>query len=363
MKKILLLLFISSFSFAQISVSSKHVGKNASKIKTKDLERFKNSTTLFILSTKFSKEEYDRILKDVWTFTEYEILDDPNNLDREKYYNGNYSFAELRNIQGAIKSGAFIPNLGESFNKKNTYKYCIEFYLVDSKKILKKINKLKSKKNEQDDDYIIDLLGAYRSYNTSIGRIYFDPKGNNQKSDLKNSKGFHFGSGEKKFRTLRHQNIINEFEFENYKLGYLKNYFQLINNKLSSSELFGLYEDKTNIELSNLSIEKLYFPDYIEKIKDYDFEIEQLTTKGLNTKILKGEEFYYAMKTRVRSVGDFTYIVNSKTGACIYYDATAMLGLSNIFDMKKKLIIDGDDFSKAIKKAKKKLDKANKKKK
>lgn len=116
------------------------------------------------------------------------------------------------------------------------------------------------------------------------------------------------------------------------------------------------------IDLGYLSNKKIYYPDYIEQIKDYEFDHKQLTTEELNTKILNGDDFYYIMKTRIRSVGDFTYIINSKTGYCFYYDATAVLGLSNIFDLKRKLTIKGKDFSKAIKKTRKKLDKATRKK-
>lgn len=347
MKKLLLLLLITSFSFAQISVSSRHVGKNPSKINKKDLENFKNSTTLFILSNKFTKEEYNTILKEVWTFSKYEILENTNDLDREKYYNGNYTFAELKTIQSSTKMGASLAN-------KTTYIYCIDFYLVNHVKSLKKIKKIKNKEYTETDDLKMDLLKAYKSYNTSIARIYFDPQGQNQKSDSENTKGITLGSGKKKFRLLRYTNVINKFEFENYKLGYLKNYFQLINSKLSSTELFGLYEDKTVIDLGYLSNKNLYYPDYIEQIKDYDFDQKQLTTEELNTKILNGDDFCYLMKTRIRSVGDFTYIINSKTGSCFYYDATAVLGLSNIFDLKRKLTVKGKNLSKTIKKARKK---------
>ena len=73
-RTVLLLLFLACQGFAQVSVGPKHVGVPGY-FKKGELERFKNTETIFVLSSVYDRAEYERILRDSWDVTPYRIID------------------------------------------------------------------------------------------------------------------------------------------------------------------------------------------------------------------------------------------------------------------------------------------------
>jgi hypothetical protein len=333
---IILILFSSSIS-SQISISASHVGR-LKEIKQEDFNKFKKTKTIFLLSNIYSNEEYDQVLKSSWNITDYEIISfkdfDINNYSLEKN-----SFAVLGGhiVEFQTKNGLF--------RKYFTY---VEFFMFDEKDKLKEVNKFKEMSQKKKDKY--DILEKNR---LNFARFYLLPT-NDYLMDCINLKGIDYLSN----RTF------NEDVFYNYKLGFLKNYFQFINNKISNSENYWFYQENSHTKkLVDLKTKTLYVPAYLikhlvrdennnEKVdekledyfKDYSYKYELIEDDVVNTKILNNEEFYYLRYARVNSER-FIQIVNSKTGEIVY--TNYITGMS--IRLKPKHI---EEISKTISKSK-----------
>jgi hypothetical protein len=149
--------------------------------------------------------------------------------------------------------------------------------------------------------------------------------------------------------------------FFNYKLGFLKNYFQKINDLIKNEEVYWMYEDDYLPELKKLSNHKLYIPSYmtikyngwkrqdsekndknVEDIfKKYDYQYEIISDEDLNNKILNNQELYYLRYVRMNAER-FLQVVNSKTGEIIYRNYITGLSYKikskHIKDLNKKII-------------------------
>ena len=312
MKKLFLfiLLFVMSLNFAQVSVSASHVGR-LKEIKQEDFDKFKKTKTIFLLSNIYSKEEYVQVLKSSWNITDYEIINfkdfDINDYSLEKN-----SFAVLG---GHIVE---VQTKTSSYRKYFTY---VEFFMFDEKDKLKEINKFKEMSQKKKDKY--DILEKNR---LNFARFYLLPT-NDFLIDVIKKKGMDYLSN----RTF------NEEVFYNYKLGFLKNYFQFINDKISNNENYWFYqEDSFTEKIADLKSKTLYVPAYLMKhlvrdeennekvdekledyFKDYSYKYELIEDDEINNKILNNEEFYYLRYARVNAER-FIQIVNSKTGEIIY---------------------------------------------
>ena len=120
----------------------------------------------------------------------------------------------------------------------------------------------------------------------------------------------------------------------NFKLGYLKNYFQKINDDLIKNANFNCYDEFINKEkLRELKSKKLIFTNEIigkveknssknekeinELLSEYKYEHEVISIDELNKRILNNNEFYYFTYTQINAKKIMT-ITNSKTGEVIY---------------------------------------------
>lgn len=138
------------------------------------------------------------------------------------------------------------------------------------------------------------------------------------------------------YNVKKAQNIIDEPDIYNFYLGYIKNYFQILNKGLTERRTIDLEEkfiDESNMKL--LKDQTLYAPEWILKrinpftgmvkaieqpeklFKDYEHSYEMLSYDALNDKILSGEEFYYLMQTQFNE-HQILSIINSVSGAIIY---------------------------------------------
>jgi len=331
MRYILFFLFFSSFAFTQVSVSSQHVG-GLKPIKKEDFSRFKNTKTIFILSEVFTHDEYKEVLSESWTLTPYELVN-KNDVNLENYDLEKTSFALL---------GGHIVNIqkssGLSFNKYFTY---VDFFMFDKEKKLKEIEEYKKKSNKRKENY--DLLAAKRE---NFARFYLLPNNELLKSLFIGNISFE---------------IYKKPSFFNYKLGFLKNYFQFINDKMTKNESYWFYQNSSTLEFKQLKSKTLYVPSYVithlsgededsknakleDYFKDYEYKYELMDDDVLNKKILEGEEFYYLRYARVNTER-FLQVVNSKNGNIVY--ANYITGMS--VSLKPKHI---KELSKDISKAK-----------
>ncbi|CAA0220079.1 hypothetical protein [Tenacibaculum maritimum] len=331
--KVLLLLLITFQSYSQVSVGRRHVGKSK-KIKKGVLEKFKNTETIFLLSNIYEKEVYEKILKDSWNVTPYKVVD-LESFEIENYLSSKYSVAQLAGLK---RSGGGSTSLF-------TY---IDFKIYDGDAIFKKLEKLSPKKRKKKKQDIINKNSS------NIARFYIFPKDDFIRTSLSSDIGKIVNS------------LFTDDVFFNYKLGFLKNYFQKINNLIKNEDIYWMYEDDYLPELKKLTNNKLYIPSYMtikysgwmgqdseeddENIKDifrkYDYGYEIISDEEISNKILNNEEFYYLRYVRMNTER-FLQVVNSKTGEIIYRDY--IMGLS--YRIKSKHI---KKLSRKIKKVSKK---------
>ncbi|SFZ80606.1 hypothetical protein [Tenacibaculum maritimum] len=331
--KVLLLLLIAFQSYSQVSVGRRHVGKSK-KFKKGVLEKFKNTETIFLLSNIYEKEVYEKILKDSWNVTPYKVVD-LESFEIENYLSSKYSVAQLAGLK---RSGGGSTSLF-------TY---IDFKIYDSDAIFKKLEKLSPKKRKKKKQDIINKNSS------NIARFYIFPKDDFIRTSLSSDIGKIVNS------------LFTDDVFFNYKPGFLKNYFQKINNLIKNEDIYWMYEDDYLPELKKLTNNKLYIPSYMtikysgwmgqdseeddENIKDifrkYDYGYEIISEEEISNKILNNEEFYYLRYVRMNTER-FLQVVNSKTGEIIYRDY--IMGLS--YRIKSKHI---KKLSRKIKKVSKK---------
>ncbi|WP_055445887.1 hypothetical protein [Lacinutrix mariniflava] len=309
MKNLLIILavFFTVAIKAQISSSQKLAG-NLKEIKKENFEYFKNTTTIFILSNVFEKEQYESILKNNWTVTPYEIVD-INELDRTKYLNGKYSFAELQAYSSSKQKNGVRSGLISVIS-------LINFYFINPDKlnsVKESLSKLKkAKKNYQEKSRNIFSKNKER-----VADIFLAPNGELLRSLYKND-----GVGEK--------SLFSKDLFVNYKLGYLKNYFQKVSSLISENKSYWLYAQDFLPELKKLKENTLIISKYQKLfinrkkadkfealMEDYDYEYDVKEEEEINQKILDGEEFYYLNFTRINSGARIINIFNSKSGEIV----------------------------------------------
>lgn len=266
----LILLLITASSFAQVRVgnfkTSKYKFKNLNK---KSLERLKGKKAIFILPDAFSEDAYSKVLNDVWRITPFQILTYKNEEEKDilidKYIEKDnfLAFFESYEIKKTTKMGMLVSYV---FN-------LIDFHFIDKVKIKKEEKKWRRSR---------------------LASIYFTP-------DIEIRQEIESGMGERE---------ING-QLLNYKLGYIKNYLQYINDLITTKESHNLYEDYSSEELKDLKNNTLYIDSNflysynpfaiskkdepsIEKLtKKYPYNYKVVDYKEIENKILDGSETFY----------------------------------------------------------------------
>lgn len=340
MKAKLLLIFIciSFYSFSQISVGSKN-GKNQTKADKAMLDAFKKTKTIFVLSDILEKEVYEQILKDSWSVTDYEVVS-YKNFSIENYLDDQYSIAQVSGFDKTMHSNPAGASTG-------LFTF-VEFKIFDNQAILKKLKKLSSEKN------LWKKYRVFANHSQQVASFYLYPNDDFIQKTLHSE-----------IKTVVNS-MFTENVFLNYQPGFLKNYFQKINNTIEKGETYAMYEKDHLPELENLISNKLYIPSYASvlyngwKRKDserddqviqnlfatYGFDYEILSDQELSDRIIQKKEAFYYLRY-VRTNGErFMQIVNSASGEIIYRNY--MKGLS--YNLKSKHIADLSDKIQASKK-------------
>lgn len=314
MKRILLIvmLAISIQNFAQVAITSSDRGANEG-FKKGELEKFKATTTVFVLPQLNTKEEYEKILKEVWTVTPYKVVDykEFKILD---YTDGKYSVAKfIGDITTSSKGTVYIHT-----------NFAIR--ILDKEKFDKGLAKLKP------DD---------KKYNRKLGELFNENMSYIARAPLSINNKFLVDAMVARTDEKRgnlYERMYAEKSFTNTNLGMLKNYFQLINQAISKGEQFGLYDDFTKPEITKLKDNALYIPEaYMmeynpwkgtEKIRDekdlknlledYKYKYQFIRDEDLEKKILSNEDFYYLRYVSMNG-NKYIQVVNAKTGDPAYY--------------------------------------------
>lgn len=332
--------FVFAITNAQITISSDILG-DLDKFKPETFKKFKSTTTIFVLSNVFQKEEYEKILKESWTVTPYKIVS-INDFKYSDYLTDDYSFAHLRAFAFKQETTSYIYNI-------------INFYLFDINEIKKKFDKVK--------DDPKDLKKLLMRNKISIVAIHLFANSEFTNKVLTDVLG-EYTSEDMYIPTYLYckdivHDVYNKSIYQNYTLGMLQNYFQKVSSLISKEEFCDLRETDKTSEVKNLKKETLYIPDYNkiafkpvkvkeisksdenlkELFEDYKYKYSFISDKDLDTKIANGDNFYYLRYVKVNN-RKFFHIVNGKTGEVIYRDYEAGLGTYNI---------DGNDFKKLAK--------------
>lgn len=314
MKKVLIItmLALSIQNYAQVAITSSYRGAN-DKFKKGELEKFKGTTTVFVLPELNKKEDYEKILKDVWTVTPFKVVDykDFNMLD---YDDGKYSIAKL--IGDITVSGKGTVYVHTNFTIR----------ILDKEKFDKRFAKLKS----DDKKYNKKLNELFNENLSYIARVPLSASS----EFLRNAM---VAGSEKSLSDLYHR-MYSENSFTNTSLGMLKNYFQLINQMISKGKNCGLYDDFTKPEIKNLKDAVLYIPeaymieynpwsiteqfrnekDLKQLLEDYKYKFQFIKDEDLEKKISNNEDIYYLRYVSMNA-NKYLDVVSAKTGNPVYY--------------------------------------------
>lgn len=356
------MLFAVSLSIAQVSIGASENGK-LEKFDKEVFQSFKNTTTIFILSNIYDKESYETLLKEVWTITPYQIVS-PSDFDYRDYLTDKFSFAHLRSY--AIN--------GSTFHLKNI----IDFYMIDLKKVNKKLDKIKDKQRKFIDlilDNKINVGAIKLSASTEMltkvegesrSEIFSRPPSSTSSMGY-STELFSVYSIKTKDEKLSNfdkemiELVYNKNSLPSLTIGILKNNLQQVNKLVQKEEFLWLYDDFKTSEIKNLTKEILYLSESLKtrynpnKIEDepwkpgaleeiiskYKYKTEFISQNDLDTKIKSGEEIYYLRCVRVNSE-KFFEVVNAKSGDVIYH--LYKRGLSE-YNIKEK---DFEELNKAI---------------
>ncbi len=341
---LLIVLFLVTNVFSQVSVSSKHIG-GVKGFKKGFLEKFKKTETIFVLSTIYEIEEYQKILDEVWTVTPFRIID-AEEFEIREFLGSKYSIAQLSGIMKEIQMES-----GRTFPVVYTY---FDLKVYDKAMIQKKLSKMSPKKRKEKRSEIMEM------YSSDIARFFLYPNDEFIDEVYKDTK-------RKDNMAYIVDALLHRDVFFNYKLGFLKNYFQKINNLLEEEKLNWAYGNNFINEVANLADETLYVPSYLlnkfniwkkihqmqdesyleELFKNYEYDYELIDDDVLSDKILNGEELYYLRYTRTNS-DRFIDVINSKTGEIVH----SQYIINMVCNVKNKNI---KDLSKCVSKAYKKM--------
>lgn len=323
MKNFLFTLILCGYSalYAQISVSSDYEGSFV-EVRSESFEKFKSTTTVFVLSEVYSTEEYEKILKESWTITPFQIV---------KMEDLNLNKFDLNTTSFAVLTGQINTVVDPNLNGKTRYDYLlyVDFFLYKAALKERELENYAKMSDTRRSRY--NILTRYKE---DFARFYLMPS-KETLNDLENDNTHRF-------------DIYKEPVFCNFTLGSLKNYFQFINGCFVKNQSYWLKQNSSLPEISELKSSKLYIPSYIltylkmdepkmttdelleEYFGNYQYEYEVTEEDNLSTKILNNEKLYYL---RYFNLNNELYlqIISSLTGAIIYtsYDSSKNMKLKD----------------------------------
>jgi hypothetical protein len=313
---LLLFLLVASIGHSQVYLSSRHTHSPLNYKKKSHykldvlLEKFKKTETIFLLSDIYDIKEYEKILRDSWTVTPFQVVKLAD-FDYQKYLNSQYSIAQIKTF--TVMYGTTPSNVQVIFD--------LSFH--DSEATLEKLEKLAPEKRK-------NKLASVINANTETIAYYWLLRNDDflgRRDNLTNRIFEDLRYDESEWDPLRQEIILSCYKddvFHNYKLGFLKNYLQQMNELIEAEQHHIPYEDVRLPELKKLTQNTLYIPSYLadeisepEVLGAYNYRYEIISDEELNTKILNNDELYYLSFNLASSLKWFE-VINSKTGTVLY---------------------------------------------
>ncbi|UZO80700.1 hypothetical protein NBT05_17375 [Aquimarina sp. ERC-38] len=313
MKKIIIavLLVCISSSYAQINIgkSKSLINLYVSKHKQAVFDKVRSSKTVFVVPKVVDAEKFESLISTIWNFNEAFFVDDEAYKENiEKYISPGYSTIQLVD-NGYIKqkTGGFMGP-----EERNVAEYIVFKFMMTSN-----YENIKKGKN-----------GKLKYDFLNVAEIFFTPN-IRYRQDI--SSKVILGSMEK-----INEKYGEEPGFYNFNMGYIKNYFQELNNRLSNSKNLVIEDGiKKEDKIKELKYKTLYAPKWILKkynalmstwgktrtaddiFGKYEYKYEVIDNEEVNNKILNGEDFYYLMHTQFNQKKIIS-IIHSLTGEIIY---------------------------------------------
>lgn len=335
-KLLIILTILSNVCMAQVDLRNKD---RESKFKDKELAKFKNTETIFILPQNLDEEYCKEILNQYWTVTPFKVVN-YNEFNIFNYLQKDYSFVQVKSRKIYRQT-----NMGTQLMGFTCF---LDFSLLEnSTKLYDKLYKVEThKRNKKLSKWIDDYVSSFMTINFYLKNEY---------------KQFVYTKSDEE---LIHS-LYTENAFHDLNDGFFKNYIQRINETFIDNINLDLHSGEYTSDLKNLATQKLYIPSYValknnaftretnEDVKyfnklftPYTFEKEVMTVEDICQKIKNNEDFYYLRL--VRSDTTFFEVVHSLTGEVVYSYQTNLIRV-NLYDQDIK------DLDKKIKKAVKKF--------
>lgn len=289
-------------STAQVSIGSSVSPTNlyVSKIKDTEFDYLKKTKTYFVVPNELDFEKTKNLITSIWTFNPIEFIaqDDYNENDYVvenntiiRIHDKNYSMTKTTIGKGSRTIGNWFVN---------------KFELISYPSVRIKKNGKKDPEIHQFADVFFtqSILSRYKNHPS--------------------------------YRAKKAEEIGEEPDYYNFDYGYIKNYFQVLNDKLNKKEMLNVRDGIVNTKkLKALKTQTLFVPDWIlkttnaftgalgkirepeELFEKYDFPYEMISYQALNDKILSGEKFYYLMHSQFNEY-KLLSIIDSTTGEMIY---------------------------------------------
>lgn len=318
-----LFLFVNQLK-SQVLVGYKGLDPSFVDFTDSDLQKLKNSTTIFVLPKQLAgdEKEVEQIFKEVWTVSKYEII---NYNEMPEYMNNDnsYSYFTLDVLGYKNDQNPFAKFYDVYFN----------LWMKGNAKNKKKINTSFAHIVLSQNDEIVDIC-----------KDIYDKDKNVNASKLLYSKAI----------------------FDNLTTGYLKTYLTIVNNVLlkSGKNFFGEIEKSDQKKLLPLAKSTLYIPDYIlnkytkskkklddktdpkKLLEDYPFKWKIISKDSLSEIILNDKNPFYFLVYVIDDVSKNYLIYNGVNLELICFETDNSSGFYAKPDAFKRF---GKKISKSLK--------------
>ena len=348
MKKKLLLSFLLLMSIqlsSQVSIGNIESRSNkyvpyAENHDVNDFKLLKKTTCYFVVPSGMDFEKFRSLLADIWTFNELKFITTDEFFENQKKYVG-LGKSVIRYCSGSIIYDEY---------GYGTYR---DFDLVENGLLTSKFALYFCKKEEASKD------GKVKRSMINFSEIFFTQNIKLRHKVIASGPGHKSSVFTAYAGKIDKKNKEEELGLYNFNLGYIKNYFQQLNDKLIKGENLIVKNDVINkSELKKLKTKTLYVPDWMlrkingtkgflkevlspkELMKKYPYKYLVVSNEEINDKILNKEEFYYLMHTQIYHM-KLVSVINSLTGEIVYLNMNSM-----VFNVKDS------DISKLVKEIK-----------
>lgn len=281
---------------SQINVGSEELVKlKPGKIDSADLERLKKTETVFVCGVDVDPEIWKKTLEEVWTLTPLKVVP-VNEFSLEDYDEARTSFFTINGVSTTVSN----MNSGFSYDTEHQY---LHLWMHDSK----------AKKKDRKKTFCrIELSTRSQGISTALS-----------------------------MESSRDQMLMIMYQtgfFDNWHLGFIKVYLQVVNQALSANTEHWLYNsDKKNPAAKKMAKATLFVPQYMMRqnekftgkekpsltkqamFKDYPFPYQVLPAAELSDLILKKEGLYVLLYV-ISSTNAYVTVFDTHKGSVVYSD-------------------------------------------